>query len=226
MRPATRTDNAERCIKAAAGRRTTLRRSSIATDPDAAKDTEPVMKQTLLASVALLVVFAANAEDSGLKPGLWEIHVIKQVVDGHDQSAQMAGMAEKMQQAMANMPPEQRARLEATMKDRFAANGAVRVCISPEMAKHNAPVIDKDGHCRPASQQRSGNHMSYEFSCETNGTLSTGKGESTVTGELVTSQMDLTMRGKDGKSHVTHSESEMRFVAADCGDVKPITPPK
>ena len=151
------------------------------------------MRRTLLATGALLWGFTADAEDVGLKPGLWEVRVVKQVIDGRDRSAQVVGMADKMQQALANLPPEKRARVEATMRQHGDAGSAMRVCISAAMAKEDAPVIDKDGTCRRSSQKRSGSRLTYEFRCESKGTVSTGNGEATIRSDFVASGTDRTM---------------------------------
>jgi len=184
------------------------------------------------ASLSCLFVFAAfccYAADFGLKPGLWEVKVLKQVMDGRDMSAQMAAASANLQQAMANMPPEQRARMEAMMPKSGAglgANGSVRICVSPEMAKRNTPFVDKDGHCQPATVTHTGNVTSYQFSCSSNGSTREGKGEATSAGDLITNRVDMTTHSANGTTHIMHNESEMHYLGADCGDVKPIEPPK
>ena len=192
------------------------------------------MRRTLVAAFVLLAAtLTAYAAGFGLKPGLWEIHVVKQVVDGRDMSAQMAGMGEKMQQAMAAMPPEQRAQMEAMMKQHGAGMGAgmakggnIRICVSPEMAHRDTPVIDRDGRCQPATVNRSGNTMTYEFSCTNNGVTTAGKGSSTVSGDVISTHVDSTIREASGKTSAMQSDTEMKFVSADCGDVKPPDLPK
>jgi hypothetical protein len=181
---------------------------------------------------ACLTAFAATqvfAGGYGLKAGLWETHLVKQVMDGRDMTAQVAGAAAQMQQAMANMTPEQRARMEAMMKDRggpaLSNNGTVRMCISPEMANRDKPMVDREG-CEPATINRSGNHTTFEFSCTRNGNVTSGKGEATANGDTIATVVDTTIHRANGETHVMHSESEMKFLGADCGDVKPITPPK
>jgi hypothetical protein len=181
------------------------------------------VKKTLFIALSFAGTLAFAA-DSHLKPGLWEVRVVKQVVDGKDQSAQMSGMAAQMQQAMASMTPDQRARVEAMMKSRIGSDGAIRICLSPEMAKRDTPMIDKEGRCQPASVQRSGDHISYEINCTSNGTTTKGKGESTFSADVVSSRNDITMI-QGGTTHAMQTETEMRFVGADCGDVKPFTPP-
>jgi hypothetical protein len=186
------------------------------------------MSKFLFSCGLMLVGLAALAAGMNLKPGLWEIKVVKQVMDGRDMSAQMAANAANMQQAMANLTPEQRAKMQAMLPSTagFGNNGGFRICVSPEMAKRNTPMIDKDGRCQPATVNHSGNVTTYEFSCSSNGSSRQGKGQVTTVGDVVTNVADMTSTTANGGTHVMHSETEMRFVGADCGDVKPIEPPK
>jgi hypothetical protein len=177
-----------------------------------------------LFAIAALTSYAAGL---GLKPGLWEIKVVKEVMDGHDMTSQVAAAGAQMQQALANMTPEQRARVQAMMpKAGVGNNGAVRICVSAEMAKRDQPVIDKEGRCHPASVKHDGNVTTFEFSCTSNGTTRQGKGEATAAGDVITTQVDMTTQTPGGPAHVMHNESEMHFIGADCGDVKPIDSPK
>lgn len=181
--------------------------------------------------ILVLATLAGSAcADSGIKPGLWEMHLGKNVVDGQDTSAQMAGLSAKMNEQMARMSPEQRAQMGAMMGQRGmgmpTAGGVIQMCITPEMAKREVPVPDKDGSCQPVNTHRSGNHMTYEFNCVArDGTKTTGTGESTINGDSVASRSDMTVVDH-GQTHRIQSESEMRFVKSDCGDVKPIVAPK
>jgi hypothetical protein len=54
----------------------------------------------------------------------------------------------------------------------------------------------------------------------------TGKGESTATGDVISSRVDVSTRKGKGETHTMHSETEMKFLGSDCGDVKPIPLPK
>jgi Protein of unknown function (DUF3617) len=182
------------------------------------------VRKSLLACLATAAALQAQAAGIGLKPGLWEVHLLKQVVDGRDMSAQIAESTLQMRQALANLPPEQRARVEAMMKQHGMpqnGNGGYRICITPEMAKRDPPVIDRSGRCTRTQVNRSGNRMSFSFSCESDKRTMTGKGMATTSRELVTTEIDATTRSAAGEQHVIHSESEMKYLAADCGDVKP-----
>jgi hypothetical protein len=178
-------------------------------------------------ALPLLVTFgvelASHAAGLGLKPGLWEVKVVRQVMDGKDLSAQMSAALSQAQQALASLPPEQRARVEAMMNNAGVArgaNGGFRICVSLEMAQRNAPVLDKDGHCQPAMLTRHGDQVAFQFNCTTNGTTTQGMGEATVTPESVTTHTEMTSTSSTG-THQMQNDTAMTYISADCGDLKP-----
>jgi len=167
---------------------------------------------------AAVALTAGQAQAQSIKPGLWELRAVKHMVDGVDQSAQMAAAQQQMKAAMAKMPPEQRKQMESTMAG--MTNGTHRLCISPAMAAQDKPVMPSDAKCDPPISKRSGSRTDYEFSCQQGGNTVKGKGQSEVSGDRVVTRMDMTTSGPQGK-HTMQTESEMRFVSADCGNVKP-----
>lgn len=180
------------------------------------------MKQCTL---AILVILSGTAfAQSNLKPGLWEVKATRQVVDGRDLTAQMAAVSAKMEQAMANMTPEQRKQMEAMMnsqgRPQSASGGATRICVSPAMAKMDKPMVDPEGRCEPTKVTRNGNKTSFEFNCARDGRTQVGSGESTVSGDTVTSRMDMTVTDAQGR-HTMQTESQMRFLGTDCQGIKP-----
>jgi hypothetical protein len=186
----------------------------------------------ILFSAWLLVVAAAPAfaDGLGLKPGLWEMRIVRHVMDGKDMSSQLSDAQARMQQALANMPPEQRDRVASMMKGQggpaSGGNGTVRMCISPEMASRDKPIVDRDGRCEPATVTHSGDRTTFEFNCTSNGVTSTGKGQATKSADGIATQVDLTTHSASGETHVMHNETEMKFIGTDCGDVKPLPTPK
>lgn len=188
------------------------------------------MRRSVLTGLIVVTSAAAFATGLGLKPGLWEMHIVKQVTDGHDMSAQVAAAGAQMEQMLASMPADQRARVEGMMKQNgapsFASNGSIRMCISPEIAKRDAPIVDREGHCQPSALNRSGNRTTFEINCKTKSGDITGKGESVSSGDLITTKMDATTHDAGGATHTMHTESELKYLGTDCGDVKPMTPPK
>jgi hypothetical protein len=188
---------------------------------------EKPVKKSFCWALPVLMIMCGQAQ-AGNKPGLWEMRIVKNVVDGQDHSAQMAAMSDKMQAAMAKLTPQQRAQMSAMMGRAgmsMGSQGALQMCITPEMAKRDVPVVDKDHACQPANVQHMGNRTTYEFSCTSHGTTTTGKGEATTNGDSVSMRSDLTTKSATETHHI-QSEMEMRFVKSDCGDVKPLAAEK
>jgi hypothetical protein len=181
-------------------------------------------------ALAILIVVSGTtfAQSSSLKAGLWEMKLIHQVMDGRDMTAQMAAAQARMQQATANMTPDQRKQMESMMKgmgtgtsSQSGLGGGRRMCISPAMAAKNAPMVDHEGQCPPAKVTRSGNKSSFEFNCTSNGRTRVGRGESTVSGDTITTSVNMTMTDARG-SHTMQSESQMTYLGSDCQGIKPV----
>jgi Protein of unknown function (DUF3617) len=174
-----------------------------------------------VAAVGTLGLLAVtHAAGLGLKPGLWDVRLVRQVVDGHDVSAQLTESIAKVQTALANLPPDARARVQAILQQAGVhadSNASFRICISPAMAANDAPIMDKNGSCRPAVLSRSGNHTTFRIDCTANGTHMQGQGEAISTGDTITSNSDITTRAADGSTHTLHNETQMQYVGADCG---------
>jgi hypothetical protein len=68
---------------------------------------------------------------------------------------------------------------------------------------------------------RSGNTTRYEIDCTTEGRRSVGKGESTVSGNTISSRMDMTTTDARG-THTMQTESQMTYLGADCRGLAPV----
>ena len=182
------------------------------------------MRIAFALAAASLAVACLPAGAQQLKPGLWEI------------SNKMKGNAEMdkamadMQQQLAAMPPDQRKQMEAMMSQRGvrmaqpAAGGgmAMQVCMTREMAERN-DVPMQEG-CTMTKQQRSGNTMKMAYTCSR--PPSSGEGEFTfMGGEAYKSHMVVTTSAK-GKPETMEMDGAGKWLGADCGSVKPITPAK
>ena len=185
----------------------------------------------VLAAALTLVASAAGAQS--LKPGLWEItHKMQTSGDakGHDRMAQM-------NQQMAKMAPEQRKKVEEMMAKNGAKAGSggpgggmsVRICMTKEMAERNE-VPSQQGDCKTTQQSRSGNTMKMAFSCSK--PPSSGEGQVTfVSPEAYTTKMAMTSMTSmtsmaSGKPQKIEMEGSGKWLGADCGNIKPIAPPK
>jgi len=181
---------------------------------------EAFMKK-IVCAVAVIVLAAgtAVAQTSGLKAGLWEIKTTRQVMDGRDMTAQMNAVMDKMTQAMANMSPDQRKKVEAMTGG--GSQGTIQVCVSRAMAEKNQPMVDRDGQCAAAKVTRNGNQSRFEFDCTRNGSKSAGTGTSTVHGDTIVTAVDMTMTDSRGQ-HSMQNVSVMHFLGADCQGVVPV----
>jgi hypothetical protein len=171
--------------------------------------------------VVILVAAGASAlaEPGFMKPGLWEVKILRQEMDGKDMTGQMADTQAKVQQRLASMPPDQRAKMEAILGSQ-AQSGAQRVCFSEAMAARGRAMIDREGHCDPSKFDRSGNKISFEFNCTTNGRTRIGKGETIAEGDTVTTRFEATTTDAKG-SHTMKNESQMKYLGTDCQGMKP-----
>jgi hypothetical protein len=168
--------------------------------------------------LSILVAMSGSVfADSGyLQPGLGEMKMLHNVVDGHDMAAQMAAAQAKMQAQMANMPPAQRAQIEGMMGNQ----GGSRFCVSPAMAAKSKPMVDRDGKCEPAKVTRSGDKTTFEFNCTTDRGTRVGKGESVHSGNVITTKMDMSSTDSKG-THTMQAETQMTFLGTDCQGLKP-----
>jgi hypothetical protein len=164
---------------------------------------------------------ASLASAQALKPGLWEISNKMQSSSGQMEQ----GMAQ-MQQQMANMPPEQRKMVEDMMKQRGVsmAPGAgggmtLKFCMTKEMAERRE-IPAQRGDCKTTRQQMSGNTMKMAFSC-TN-PPSTGEGEVTFSSPEAYQMKMLVNTTVQGRPETVNMQGSGRFLASDCGDIKPI----
>ncbi len=165
---------------------------------------------------------STSGESSGLKPGLWENKQISMVVDGRDMNAQMAAAQAQMQKELAKLTPDERKQMQAMMSKAsggmMSQQGVMRICISPAMATKNNPMLENG--CEPVKLSRSGNKTNFEINCTKNGRTTVGKGESTNSNDTVTTRTDMTMTDAQGR-HTMQMESQMKYLGADCQDVKP-----
>ena len=183
------------------------------------------MTRLHLAFAAAAVVAAFPAAAQTLKPGLWE--VTNKMQGG---SGQMESAMANMQKQMASMPPEQRRAMEEQMAKSGVKMGSagpaggmsVQTCMTKEMVEKNE-VPAQQGNCSTKSQARSGNTMKMAFAC-TN-PVSSGEGQVTFTSsEAYTSRMTVTTQVA-GKPEKVTIEGTGRWLAADCGNVKPLMQP-
>lgn len=179
------------------------------------------MKMIAVTATLLLAALADPAFAQKLAPGLWE-HAMT-MKSGSGQVEQ--GMAQ-MQQELARMPPEQRKMVEQMMASRGVGVGAapgapttLKLCITPEQAARDE-MPQHDGRCKQTSMQRSGNTMRFTFACSGE-PPSSGEGEFTLESPKAHSGKLVVTTTAKGKPERMEMQTRGRWLAADCGGVKP-----
>ena len=181
------------------------------------------MRMMSFVAAAALAACGLPAAAQSLKPGLWEMH---SKMSGN---AQMDQAMAQMQKEMASMPPEQRKQMEAMMAKQGMQMGtaqgggmAMKTCMSKEQAERSEPPM-QDG-CKITTMQRSGNTTKMAYSCAK--PPSSGEGEFTYLGpEAYKSKMTVKAM-VNGKTETTTMEGSGKWLAADCGNLKPMQPAK
>ncbi len=175
------------------------------------------MKRYLVLALAGL---ALAAQAQSMKPGLWEM---QNKMGGNPQMDQ--AMAQ-MQQQMASMTPEQR----KMMQDMMAKQGvsmapgkggamAVRICVTPEMAARQEVPSQTEGDCTTTVTSRSGNTMKMKFVCKN--PASDGEGTYTFQGDSAYTANMVVRASHQGKPQTTTMDVQGKWLAADCGTIKP-----
>ncbi|MQA22066.1 DUF3617 domain-containing protein [Rugamonas rivuli] len=166
--------------------------------------------------VALAMLAAVPASAQTFKPGLWEL--TNKVKTGNAQTDQAMSMALKQ---LANLPPEQRAQMEAMMKQngvsmpKAGGDGGIVVtaCVTPEMAAKKELPMNQKGKCTSKNDPVAGG-MNISFSCTEPASSGTGtlrfNGDSSYV-------MNMNVSSEaGGKPQNVQVESTGRWLSASC----------
>ena len=181
------------------------------------------MRVPLALAAVLLSAACLPAAAQSMKPGLWEIH-------NKTNNAEIDQAMAEMQKQLASMPAAQRKQMEAMMAQqgvRMGKPGAgggmvVQSCMTREMIDRNDMPMQEG--CRVTRNQRSGNVQKIAFSC-TN-PPSSGEGQFTFTSPEAYSSKMTVRATVDGKTQTNTMDTTGKWLRADCGNVKPVVPPK
>ena len=180
-----------------------------------------------LHSVLLAAALASGAWGAiaqTLKPGLWESHNTMT-----SSSGQLENVMAEAQKQLAGMPPDQRRLMEGMMTKQGVGMGAgagtttVKICLTPEMVKRN-DIATQQGDCKQTTAPRSGNTMKFSFVC----TQPPSSGEGLVTfvspvAYTLKMALNTTAMGKPEKMKL---DASARFLASECGNIKPLAQPE
>ena len=184
------------------------------------------MKFTTPFLAAFSLALATGASAQSTKPGLWEINTKMQSASGEMEKA-MANMEKQL----AGMSPEQRKQMQDMMARQGMSLGtsggggmSMKTCLTKEMAERNELPQQQQGDCKTTQSPRSGNTMKISYTCTQ--PPSSGEGVMTFNGDTAyTMKMNTTTTVK-GKPEKMTMDASGKWLSADCGNIKPITPPK
>ena len=173
----------------------------------------------LAAASAVLVAVNAYAGPS-VDPGLWEGTVTVQR-QGNLSAAEKAQL-EQMRAHLAQVPPQYRAQMQqnlAAMADNKPMVFHEKTCVTPAMIKEGLkPKVGKN--CTYTMQPKAANTYSMDFTCREEGVESHGSGEMVFAPKSYQGHVHMVASGQ-GKSLETDMNMQGRWLAADCGGVKP-----
>ena len=176
------------------------------------------------ATCTVLLFIAASAHAQTQKPGLWESTTQMQS-GGQDTGAAMA----QMQKQLESMPPEQRKMMQDMMAKQGmqlegGAGGGIKmkICLTPEMAERNQ-VAPPSQYCTYTTNPRVGNTMRFSFVCTK--PPSQGQGEVTFNGDTAYATKMTATSSVNGKERAMDMQSSAKWLASDCGDIKPFKVP-
>lgn len=177
------------------------------------------MRTTILAGLAVLWPLAAqDIKPFNVKVGLWET-AVKTETPG---MPAMSSMPAIPPDALAKMPPAQRAQLEAMMKGRGAGGPGTmttRVCMTHESLNRGFGQTDKA--CAYKLVSSSSSKQVVHMDCR--------RGDTKVSGDMILERVDadhvkgvVTMKSSDGERPMEMKMSfDNKWLSADCGNVKP-----
>ncbi len=181
------------------------------------------MRMTIMAALAALSLHASWAADPvmhfDVKPGLWET-TSKNEVSGMSNTPAMPQIPEE---TLAKLPPAQRAQLEARMKGGAGAlhTNTSKSCITPEALNRGMHFGQDDNSCTYKVVSSSSIRQELQTECT--------RGRQKVTGDITTERVDsehvkgvIVMKsGEGGPSFNMKMSFDTKWLASDCGDVKP-----
>jgi hypothetical protein len=189
---------------------------------------EPSMRSIAIGFAASCVLSCLAIAAAGplpvppVKPGLWEVKSSALDASGHE-------IAAPEQAALSKLTPEARARMAEAMKARGVAmpdaSGAIKACFTKEtFASGQWQQMASEAGCTTNYSVASGSNWKWHSSCPPP-RQSESDGEVVFTNaESYRVKMTMTMTYA-GKTNTSTRIIQAKWLAADCGDIKPFTPP-
>ena len=173
----------------------------------------------LLSCLAIVAVAALPVPP--VKPGLWETRM-----SGLDANGNAMPLPE--QAALSRMPPEMRARMAETMKARGLSmpdeSGATKSCFTKETFESGRwQQMASENGCTTNYSTLSSSTWKWHSSCTA--LKSESDGEAVFKSAESYSTKVTTTATVLGKTNTSTRIVQAKWLGANCGDIKPFTPP-
>jgi hypothetical protein len=171
-----------------------------------------------------VTVFAALALWAGegivplnVKPGLWEI------TSTHSMTG-MPAMPTIPEDTLAKMPPEQRARVEAMMKNGMGApkTETRKDCVTKEKIEKSLAFDDNKRECTRTVLQSTGSRLEMKLHCAGKDQQMTSDGTFAIEAmgsDSAKGSMHLVSNGNGHTINIDFTFTS-KYIGPDCGDVK------
>jgi len=181
---------------------------------------------TITRSILALLLAAglctfASAQNLKLRPGLWELHSTMKTASG-----QMEAAMAKMQEQLAAMPPEQRKQMEQMMGGMNLPSGdgghTMKICMTQQDVDMDR-VEMREG-CTQKIRRIDARTLAVNFQCAARADEPASSGEGTITMASPTaySSRHRMKTSVDGRAEQMDLTQTGKWLAADCGAVKPL----
>jgi len=166
----------------------------------------------------------ALAQETKLRPGLWEVQANVKTSSG-----QMEAALAQMQEQLAKMPPAQRRQMEEMMAARgmsSAGSGAgqsAKICLTQKDVDTDR-VQSREG-CTYKNSRSGSSTLHVSFQCKGGDGEAPSSGEGTITfdGPTAYSGQYKITTAHGGKPEEMTITQKSHWLSADCGAVKPLS---
>lgn len=175
------------------------------------------MRSALLLAATAVCLLTLGAADEitpfNVKEGLWEVTVTHSMTG-------MPAAPNLPPDALAKMPPEQRARVEAMMKG--APSTDVRKdCVTKEKLEKHTAFSNNRGECTRTVVTSTGSKLELKFHCEEKQSSSDGTFlMEAVASDNVKGTMHMVINPSNGHTMNMDFTISSKYLGPACGDVK------
>lgn len=161
---------------------------------------------------ALTFWAADNYTPLNVKEGLWEMTVTRSM-------SGMPAMPAIPPETLAQMPPEQRARIEAMMKGGSSPT-VQKECVTKDKLAKNAAFSANRGDCTRTVVNSTGRKLEAKFHCEEKQSSSDGTVLVDAIGSDNVKSTIHTVTNANGHTMTMDMTITSKYLGPDCGDVK------